>query len=291
MKNFFKSIGKATLYFLVYVMTQVIISFMYGVIWTANKTAELMAAGEEVDALLLAEQLAAQILDEAMAMTFWAGIATLLIFWIRFAVRKKNFLKEVEIKAISAKGILPIVVFGLSFNVIVSVVVSYFPWPQAWMDAYMTNSAPLDGSLMSWLAAVLMAPVLEEIVFRGLIYTRLKKGMPTIVAAVLASLVFGLMHGTIIWVIYAFVLGMVMTWVFERYQSLTANIIFHLAFNAMGLILSAIPESMAFLIWVLLVAGIAGTVVAVKQILKITVVEEVVKVDDADGNTIVVDSF
>lgn len=274
MKNFFKSIGKATAYFMVYLMTQVIISSMYGVIWTANKTAELMAAGEEVDALLLTEQLSAQIMDQAMAMTFWAGVVTLIIYWIRFAVRKKNFLKEVEIKSIPTKGILPIVMFAVSFNVIVSVVVTYFPWPQAWMDAYMENSSSLDGSLMSWLAAVLMAPVLEEIVFRGLIYTRLKKGMPTIVAAILASLVFGLMHGTIIWVLYAFVLGMVMTWIFERYQSLTANIIFHLAFNAMGLVLSAIPESMEFIVWIFFVAGIVGTVVAVKQILKITVMED-----------------
>lgn len=145
-----------------------------------------------MDALLLTEQLSAQIMDQAMAMTFWAGVVTLIIYWIRFAVR---------------------------FKVIVSVVVTYFPWPQA-------------------------------------------------------SLVFGLMHGTIIWVLYAFVLGMVMTWIFERYQSLTANIIFHLAFNAMGLVLSAIPESMEFIVWIFFVAGIVGAVVAVKQILKITVMED-----------------
>ena len=264
MKNFFKSIGKATLYFLVYFMTQVIITFGYGIIWTTNKTAELMAAGEEVDALLLTEQLSAQFTEQAMALTFWAGVVALLIYWVRFAVRKKNFLKEVELKAIPAKGILPILILALSLNVIVSVAVNYFPWPQAWMEAYLESSAPLDGSLMSWLTAVVMAPILEEIVFRGLIYTRLKKGMPTVVAAVLAALVFGLMHGTIIWVIYAFVTGLVMIWIFEKYQSLAANIIFHLAFNAMGLILSAIPESMEFLMWIFLAAAIVGAVVGVK---------------------------
>lgn len=280
MKNFIKSIGKATAYFGVYFLVQIVISFVYGIVWTVNEMTQLTAAGEEINDLLLTEQLLAQIMDQAMAMTFWAGVVTLLIYWVRFAVRKKNFLKEVELKPISAKGIIPIIIFAIGFNVIVSVVISNIPWPKEWIDAYMTNSSSLDGSVMSWLAAVVMAPILEEIVFRGLIYTRLKKGMPTIVAAILASLVFGLMHGTIIWVLYAFVLGMVMTWIFERYQSLTANIIFHLAFNAMGLVLSAIPESMEFIIWVLLVAGVAGTVVAVKQILKITVVEEVKEVEE-----------
>lgn len=275
MKNFIKSIGKAAAYFGVYFFVQIVIPFVYGVVWTVNEMAQLTATGEEINDLLLTEQLSAQIMDDAMAMTFGAGIVTLLIYWIRFAVRKKKFLKEVELKPILTKGILPIVVFAIGFNVILSVVISNIPWPQEWIDAYMKNSASLDGSLMSWISAVIMAPVLEEILFRGLIYTRLKKGMPAIVAAVLSSLVFGLMHGTIIWVMYAFVLGMIMTWLFERYQSLAANITFHLAFNAMGLLLSAIPESIEFLVWVLLVAGIIGTVFAIKQILKITVVEEV----------------
>ena len=123
-----------------------------------------------------------------------------------------------------------------------------------------------------------MAPVLEEIVFRGLVYTRLKKGMPAIVAAVLTSLLFGIMHGTIIWVIYAFVLGMVMTWVFERYQSLAANIIFHFTFNLMGLVLSMIPESAEFVVWILLAVSIVGCVFTFIQMRKVTERKEVEEV-------------
>jgi len=273
MKNFFKSFGKATIYFFVYFVTQLVVSFVYGAVWSASKTAELMAAGEAVDAVALTEQLATQIMEKAMEMTFWAGIIALIIYWIRFAVRKKSFFKEVQIKKIATNGILPIIVTALSMNVVVSVVISNLPWPQEWIDAYATNSAPLDGSLMSWLAAVVMAPVLEEIVFRGLVYTRLKKGMPVIVAAILASFVFGLCHGTAIWIIYATGLGLVMTWVFEKYQSLTASILFHFSFNTMGLVLNMIPESMGFVLWILLAVSVVGLVYGVKQIKKVTVVE------------------
>ena len=274
MKKFLKSIGKAFIYFAVYFATQLVVSMVYGVAWSAKMTAELMAAGETADAVALTEQLAAQIMDKAMEMTFWAGIITLIIYWIRFAVRKKNFFKEVEIKKIATNGILPIIVTALSMNVVVSVVISNLPWPQEWIDAYATNSASLDGSLMSWLAAVVMAPVLEEIVFRGLVYTRLKKGMPTIVAAILASFVFGLCHGTAIWITYATALGLVMTWVFEKYKSLTASIIFHFSFNAMGLVLNMIPESMEILVWILLAVSVVGFVYGVKQIKKVVVVVE-----------------
>ena len=283
MKNFLKSIGKAALYFAVYFVTQLIVSFVYGTIWSAKKTAELMAAGETVDAMALTEQLATQIMDKATEMIFWAGIIALIIYWIRFAVRKKNFFKEVQIKKIVTNGILPIVVTALSMNVVVSVVISSIPWPQEWIDAYMTNSASIDGSLMSWLAAVVMAPLLEEIVFRGLVYTRLKKGMPAIAAAIVASLAFGLCHTGIIWMIYATALGLVMTWIFEKHQSLTANILFHLSFNLMGQILSMIPESMEIVIWILLVVSVVGLVYGVKQMKKVTVVETPVveQIEDA----------
>lgn len=271
MKNFFKSIGKAFVYFFVYLATQLIVSFVFGAVWSAKKTAELMAAGEAVDAMALTEELSILIMDKAMEMTFWAGAIALLIYWIRFAVRKKNFFREVEIKKVAVKSLLPVVILAPSANVVLSVVISSLPWPQEWIDAYATNSAPIDGSLMAWLTAVLMAPVLEEIVFRGLVYTRLKKGMPAIAAAIIASFAFGLCHGTAIWIIYATALGLVMTWIFEKYQSLTANIVFHVAFNAMGLVLNMIPESMAFVLWILFAVGIVGIVYGVKQMKKVVV--------------------
>lgn len=269
MKNFFKSVGKASIYFLVYFATQLVMGFVYGIMFSVN----VMSSGEAMDAMELTELLNTFIMDKAMEMTFWAGVMTLVIFWIRFAVRKKNFLKEVEFKKVPVKNLLPVIILAPCANVVLSMVITYFPWPQAWIDAYMANSAPLDGSLMSWLTAVVMAPVLEEIVFRGLVYTRLKKGMPTIVAAIVASLAFGLCHGTAIWIIYATALGLVMTWIFEKYQSLVANILFHLAFNLMGQILNMIPESMEIVVWILLAVSVVGLVYGVKQIKKVTVVE------------------
>lgn len=269
MKNFFKSIGKAAVYFVVYLLTQTIVVFVYGIIFGAK----IAAAGEVEDAVALSEELTTMIMDKAVEMTFWTSVIALIIYWIRFAVRKKNILKEVEIKKISTNGILPILVMAPSLNVIISMVVSNIPWPQEWIDAYATNSSVLDGSLMTWISAVIMAPIFEEILFRGLVYTRLKKGMPTIIAAIVASLVFGLCHGTAIWIIYATVIGLVMTWVFERYQSLTASILFHFVFNAMGLAISMIPESMESVLWILLVVGVAGLVYGVTQILKVTTVE------------------
>ena len=270
MKKGLKAIGKAVVYFGVYLLTQVLVSFVYSTVLSTQMTMEMMAAGEELDVVAMTEAVTTEIMGRLMEMTFIAGIATLLIFWLVFLIRKKKFTKEVCVRPIPVKGILPVAILAACFNVITTVVVSYFPWPQSWIDSYMANSSAVDGSLMSWLTAVLMAPVLEEIVFRGLVYTRLKKGLPVIAAAIVTSLAFGIAHGTVIWAIYTFVFSMLLIWVFEKFQSLTACILLHMAYNLSGMALSLVPEDAAVVIWILFAVSVVGAFFAYKMTVKVT---------------------
>ena len=281
MRKGLKAIGKATVYFGVYFLVQIIVSAVYSVVLSTKLTMEMMETGEELNMVLLETQLMEAIMAEAMTMTLISGIVVLLLFGLVFLIRKKNLLKEVMIRPIPAKGILPVAVLAVCFNVITSVIISLIPWPEAWMDSYITNSSAIDGSLMAWITAVLMAPVLEEIVFRGLMYTRLKKGLPIIAAAVITSLVFGTVHGTVIWAIYTFVFSMVLIWVFERFQSLTACIVLHMAYNLAGMGMSFIPEEASVVIWILFVAGIVAAVFMYKEVVKVTA--DIPKVEEVDA--------
>lgn len=279
MKKGFKAVGKAVVYFAVYLLTQVLVSVVYSTVLSTQMTMEMMAAGEELDVMAMTEALTAELMGRLMEMTFVAGLVTLLIFWLVFLIRKKKFTKEVCLRKMPVNGILPIAILAACFNVITTVVVSYFPWPQSWMDSYIANSSSIDGSLMSWLTAVLMAPVLEEIVFRGLMYSRLKKGLPIIAAAIVTSLAFGIAHGTVIWAIYTFIFSIVLIWVFEKFQSLAASILLHLAYNLSGMALSLIPEEAEVVVWILFAASIAGAFFAYKMIVKITA--EIPRVEEA----------
>lgn len=270
MKSFFKALGKAAVYFGVYLVVQVIVSMIFSISISTKITMEIMASGEALDAVALTEQVTAAVMDQAMLMTFISGIVVLLIYWIVFLIRKKKMTNEVMIRKIPVNGILPIALLAVSFNVITSVLVSIIPWPEAWMESYAANSSIIDNSLVAWLAAVIMAPVLEEIVFRGLVYTRLKKGMPVIIATIITSLVFGIMHGTIIWGIYTFIFSLVLIWVFEKFHSLTANILLHLVYNLSGMALSLLPEDANAIIWILFVASIVLCMVACRMITSVT---------------------
>lgn len=270
MKKGLKAVGKAAVYFSVYLVSQILVSFAYSTALSAKMTMEIMASGEELDVLAMTEALTAELMGRMMEMTLVAGLVTLVIFWLRFVVRRKKLTKEVGIRKIPVNGILPIALLAACFNVITSVVISYIPWPQSWIDSYAANSSAIDGSVLSWITAVLMAPVLEEIVFRGLMYTRLKKGLPAIAAVIVTSLAFGIAHGTIIWAIYTFIFSLVLIWVFEKFQSLTACILLHMAYNLSGMALSLIPEDASVLLWVLFAASIVGAYFAYKMVVKVT---------------------
>jgi len=271
MKNSFKALGKAVAYFAVYLLVQVLVSMVFSTVISARMTMEMMASGEELDVMAMTDALMAEVMSKAMEMTFVAGLVTLLIFWIVFLIRKKKFTKEVCIRKIPVTGILPIAIMAAAFNVITTVIISFMPWPQEWMDSYVESSSAIDGSAMAWFTAVLMAPVLEEVVFRGLMYTRLKKGLPVVVAAILTSLAFGIAHGTVIWAIYTFIFSMILIWVFEKFQSLTACIVLHMAYNLSGMALSLIPEEAGIIILILFVISITGVIFAYKMIEKVTV--------------------
>ncbi len=270
MKKGFKAVGKAVAYFATYLLMQIIVSVVYSSVITTQMTMELMAAGEEIDIVAMTTEVTELLMGRLMELTFVAGLATLVLFWLVFLIRRKKITKEVCLRKFPVNGILPIAVLAACFNVITTVVVSYFPWPQSWIDSYAASASSIDGSLMAWLTAVLMAPVLEEIVFRGLMYTRLKKGLPAIAAAIVTSLAFGIAHGTIIWFIYTFIFSLVLIWGFEKFQSLGACIVLHMAYNLSGMALSLVPEEAEVVIWVLLALAVVGAYFAYKMIVKVT---------------------
>ncbi len=113
------------------------------------------------------------------------------------------------------------------------------------------------------LLAVIMAPLFEEIIFRGIIQKGLiNKGIDPMKAILIASVVFGLIHGNPWQFVGAVLLGCVLGLVYYKTKSLLLPILLH-AFNNLCsamLIFYSDTESFAdaFQIqdWILLIAGI-----------------------------------
>ncbi|QYY37360.1 CPBP family intramembrane glutamic endopeptidase [Ruficoccus sp. ZRK36] len=113
-------------------------------------------------------------------------------------------------------------------------------------QALVEQLGKLDGPV-EWLLVVLMAgiiaPVVEELIFRGALYRFLKGRLHPLVALTLSSLVFALMHFNLLQFVPLFLLAMLLGRSYERSGSILVPIALHACFNLNTLLVFAIaPE-------------------------------------------------
>lgn len=86
--------------------------------------------------------------------------------------------------------------------------------------------------IICWTVVIcVLAPIAEELIFRGLIYRYLRKRFGVLAAISVSSLVFAVVHFNFDSAIYYFIIGVVLSVVFERTKNLYASICLHALFN------------------------------------------------------------
>lgn len=107
------------------------------------------------------------------------------------------------------------------------------------------------------ITVVIFAPLLEEILFRGLIFGKAKEHLSLRTAIIIQAVAFSLVHGNVIQGIYAFFLGIIFALIYEKTETLLIPIIMHMTHNLINLVLAAvIPESLSQNLIIILAIGI-----------------------------------
>ncbi len=89
------------------------------------------------------------------------------------------------------------------------------------------------------IAAVLIAPVGEELLFRGFLYPVLKSGLGKWGAILLSSLMFGAIHMALVQTLVLSVFGVILCLAYERTKSIWLPILLHALFNGLTITLIA----------------------------------------------------
>lgn len=79
-----------------------------------------------------------------------------------------------------------------------------------------------------------VSPLAEEVVFRGVIYNRLRRcftGMGNTAAVVLSGLLFGVYHGNLVQGIYGGCMGILMAYLYEKTHAFCIPVLFHASAN------------------------------------------------------------
>ncbi|MCD8348542.1 MAG: CPBP family intramembrane metalloprotease [Lachnospiraceae bacterium] len=83
-----------------------------------------------------------------------------------------------------------------------------------------------------------LVPIAEELVFRGLVYRRMRSRLRVRQAAFFSALLFALYHGNPIQMIYAFPMALFLALLCERENSLIGPILFHMGANLAAILFS-----------------------------------------------------
>ncbi len=86
----------------------------------------------------------------------------------------------------------------------------------------------------AYVLLAILPPLVEEFIFRGIIFKGMYRGLGFWVAAVISSLLFGLAHGQVNLFIDTFFLGMAASWLTWRYDSILPAILLHGAKNSLA---------------------------------------------------------
>lgn len=93
-----------------------------------------------------------------------------------------------------------------------------------------TTKDPFVLALMAF-AAVVAAPLCEEVVFRGYLYPVAKRFTGPWIAAACSALVFSAAHGSLMALLPLFIFGLVLVLLYEKTGSLWAPVAVHFTFN------------------------------------------------------------
>jgi membrane protease YdiL (CAAX protease family) len=111
----------------------------------------------------------------------------------------------------------------------------------------------------------LLAPVGEELAFRGLIYRHLRRGLQPLAANLLSSGIFAVMHVRLQQSIWAFLLGGVAAFSYEQTRSVLTPMLIHGLFNAVPVGVAAVrsrPDDVGPVWLVLLAVSLIFTLAA-----------------------------
>ncbi len=110
-----------------------------------------------------------------------------------------------------------------------------FPEAFARYDEMIAKTVGVYSSWLSVLTVILLAPVAEELLFRGVCFGYARRVFSPVWAVLLIALIFGVYHGNLIQFLYAFLLGTLLAFLRERADSLLPCMLLHFSLNLCAL--------------------------------------------------------
>lgn len=141
---------------------------------------------------------------------------------------------EFHPRSIHAKPALICLASGFCMNLSTSALLAVLPLPDSLVSSYSAGTESLlytDNIALSLVYIVFLAPLCEEMMFRGFLLHKLERAFPEKAVVIVVTIAFALPHIQPIWIIVALFSSSFFAFVRIRYHNLTYSLLMHVGFN------------------------------------------------------------
>lgn len=244
MKEFVKTIGIVIILPLIYITVKFILISICTFIYVVNNKSSLTLLDSTYS-----ESIKEYVNYNLYIIYFLTGV---IVVALLFFLMKKTIICYCKFKKIGFKSIVNIIIFTIGISVFMNLfstlLILIFPNYKEVSNIFLG----LHNSILQLFIIIVLTPIFEEMLFRGIILGYLRKNHNIIFSVIVQSLIFALVQGHILRDVYVFISGIILGFLYYFIDSLYGCIIFHSFFNLLGIliipkILNIYPKSLCLL--------------------------------------------
>lgn len=157
----------------------------------------------------------------------WIIMISAIIFIPLFAhIYKKYHVKE-DNKP-NNQNIIILIITGITIAISLNIIIYLANLKWNFTDAYDSTN---NNYIIALLATGILGPIIEELLFRGIVYEKLNKIWNNQFASILSVIIFAIFHNGISQIIYASIIGTLLIIVYKKYGIIGSSIV-HISANS-----------------------------------------------------------
>lgn len=166
-------------------------------------------------------------------------IFTLIIFVILYSKSIFKSKSRFNFKPQILLYYIPPIILGIVSNYLVNIIKIVYNDKEYIRSQTIINSQPI---LMIVITTILISPLLEEIVFRGVLFEEIRNNIDSKYAIIISAILFAIIHGNITQGIYALIVGLYLGYLKSKFDNIIIPITVHILMNIVALV-------MRYVIW------------------------------------------
>lgn len=221
--KYIKNIINLLVYPLIFIVGQSLIQYIFVAIFNSKEKVNL--SNSEFLEYIKTDEYITKLNNYINNKAIFMIIITMIIFIPLFYMFYKKYKNENNFKL---KDTFIPIVFGMTISLIYNISLYNLNQYIHFTNIFELNSLPLIVQIVS---SGICGPIIEELIFRGIIYNKLKTSNKPMTSIILTSVIFSIVHFNIIECIYTFGISFILIYLYEKYKTLKAPIIMHMALN------------------------------------------------------------